>query len=331
MLAFVIFGDQSCEQIHVELERGTQRQEGDGDTVTFRRNQRERLYFNRLFATGEKGGRLFEELSELDPACIDNPRFDRIVAAIQRSRSGSESLFVAANGRLNHVALSLESGSHAGDVGEQISHAELRRRAFFEGREEEGDSTAREGTWLEMTPFRSIRKWVENLQTFRQGHTELPSQLSRLICRAISLTDNVPEHLLDRYLAVRTASSQKTELVVVRLFESSAFRLLWEKVDTRATVMGELPTAMLLQYGERGDPTLEISADLFELLMRFAEGYRLGSEELEGVAAHLQLFKNRLLAMPAREVYLLHPALGQFVAKQELVAATRRISLEVAE
>jgi len=30
------------------------------------------------------------------------------------------------------------------------------------------------------------------------------------------------------------------------------------------------PTAMLLQFGKRGTQTLEISADLFELLLRFA-------------------------------------------------------------
>ena len=59
---------------------------------------------------------------------------------------------------------------------------------------------------------------------------------------------------------------------------------------------------------------LRILAELFELLLRFVEGYRLGSEELEGVAAHMQLFKNRLLAMPAREVCLLHPTLGRFKA-----------------
>ena len=100
---------------------------------------------------------------------------------------------------------------------------------------------------------------------------------------------------------------------------------------TRAKIFGELPTAMLLQFGEKRDPTLEISADLFEFLIRFAKGYRVGAEELEGVAAHLQLFKNRLLAMPATEVCLLHPTLGRFKAKQTLVQGIRQIILEVLE
>jgi len=47
------------------------------------------------------------------------------------------------------------------------------------------------------------------------------------------------------------------------------------------------------------------------------------------VAAHLELFKNRLLAMPAREVSLLHPTLGSYRARQEISDGTRRIVLEV--
>jgi len=174
-----------------------------------------------------------------------------------------------------------------------------------------------------------MRKWVENLVRSRLGRWALPENLCGLICRGVSLTDNVPEELLDRYLAVRTASSPKTDLVVVRLFDLSDFELVWEQAKTRATVFAELPTAMLLQYGARFDPTLEISADLFELLIRFAEGYRLGSEELEGIAGHLQLFKNRLLAMPATEVCLLHPTLGQYTARQRLIEGIRQIVLEV--
>jgi len=49
------------------------------------RSPAERLYFNRLFATGAAGGRLFEELSDFDPAQVDNPRFDRLVASALKS------------------------------------------------------------------------------------------------------------------------------------------------------------------------------------------------------------------------------------------------------
>jgi hypothetical protein len=330
MLAFLIFGDQACEQIHAELEDTVESQDEAQEPAAakLRRLQRARVYFNRLFITGPKGGRLFEELSDFDPAQIDNPRFDRLVGAVESSPEQIEALFVAAEGRLSHAALSIESNTRVSKI-EEFSHRELRRRAFFEGRSQHWGATVGENFWLEMTPFRSARRWVESLSSFRQGQHDLPEELCRLICRAISRTDNVPEALLDRYLAVRTASSPKTDLAVVRLFHVSNFRLVWERAETRATIIGDLPTAMRLEYSARADHTLEISADVFELLIRFAEGYRLGSEEMEGVAAHLRLFKNRLLAMPATEVCLLHPTLGQFMAKQNLVEGTRQIALEI--
>lgn len=329
LMAFLFFGRQTCQQIHEELESP---QEGNEESLTVdnRARQRERLYFNRLFATGSAGGRLFEQLSDFDPAQVDNPRFDRLVAsALKSSPQSLMSLFESDAGRLPHQAVAI-SERFSGERITYPGNADLRRWAFFEGRNDALNGVARSGDfWLEMTPFRSITKWVDSLGGFRKGESSLEKALCRKICRGISLTDNVPDTLLDRYLAVRTAVSPKTDLVVVRLFPLEAFNLKWERPAHRAAVFGELPTAMLLHFGEREDPTLEISADLFELLLRFAHGYRLGSAELEGVAAHLELFKNRLLAMPAREVSLLHPTLGSYRARQEIADGTRRIVLEV--
>jgi serine/threonine protein kinase len=332
MLAYFIFGDQTCEGIHAELEEGVQPTEDGGITTSganqLKQRQKDRLYFNRLFIAGEDGGRLLRELKDFDPATVDNPRFDRLVSSVLKSTRRVEDLFESAEGRLYHNALSLEEGFDDQANLKNI-HDELRRRAFFEGRASHWSSIAGQEYWLEMTPFRSTNLWVNNLAAFGRGVQELSPDLTRQICRAVSLTDNVPEELLKDYLAIRTSSSSKTDLIVVRLFDINDFHLSWERASTKATIYGELPTAMLLQYGHDKDPTLEIPADMFELLVRFARGYRLGSQELEEAAAHLQLFKNRLLAMPAQEVCLLHPILGFHKASQRLIDGTRQISLEV--
>jgi hypothetical protein len=216
----------------------------------------------------------------------------------------------------------------ASDENPFSNFAEIRRRLFFEGQTKKEEGATEDYSWLEMTPFRSFPKWMECLADFWQGRYELPEEVCHLLCRGVSLTESVPEELLDRYMAVRTVASPKTDLIVVRLFPLEQFRLTWERPETKTLVLNPMPTAMLLQYGPEGDPTLEITAELFELLVRFAEGYRLGSAELEGVAAHLELFKNRLLAMPAKEVCLMHPTLGSYRARQELQEGTRRIILE---
>jgi len=331
MLTFLIFGDQTCEQIHTEQE-GTAYEEEEGQeqkqvALKHQLLQLEKLYFKRLFIAGTNGGRLFEELSDFDPAYVDNPRFDRLVAAAQKSPESIESLFTFAEGRIPHVALFFDTKGQEERFYDTL-HVTLRRRYFFEGRKDCWGEVTEDDFWLEMTAFHSTKQWIKYLTNFQKGVHELPEDLCRLICRGISRTDNVPDELLDRFLAVRTASSFKTDLVVVRLFDLSEFTLVWEKTKTPVTVFGEIPRAMLLHFAKGRDPTLEISSDLFEVLMRFAEGYRMGAEELEGVAAHLQLFKNRLLAMPAKEVCLLHPTFGQFKAKQELVNGVRQIIME---
>ncbi|MBW2135568.1 MAG: protein kinase [Deltaproteobacteria bacterium] len=328
MLAYIIFGEQPCEEIHQELEEAPQKEDaGESRFEEFMKRQKRKLYFERVFTTGERGGRLLAELVDFDPGKVDNPRLDRFIASSLKSPERLEDLFTGAADRMPHRALKWITEIPS-DQNPFSGFAEVRRRLFFEGKSPEEERHARAYSWLEMTPFRSFPKWVENLTAFRQGRYELPDDLCRLVCRGISLTDNVPEDLLDRYLAVRTAASPKTELIVVRLFELEKFRLTWESSETQALILSALPTAMLLQYGPEADPTLEISAELFELLIRFAEGYRLGSAELEGVAANLELFKNRLLAMPAKEVCLLHPSLGSYRARQELQEGTRRIILE---
>jgi len=148
MLAFLVFGDQACEQIHSELEEAALDDEEaqEPDAAKLRPRQRERIYFNRLFITAARGGRLFEELSDFDPARVDNPRFDRLVAAAQRSSANIEPLFVAAEGRIPHAALFFEPGTRA-STSEEVSHEELRRRAFFEGRAESWGPSTGESFW----------------------------------------------------------------------------------------------------------------------------------------------------------------------------------------
>lgn len=60
MLAFLVFGDQACEQIHRELEEAALDDEEvqEPAAAKLRPRQRERIYFNRLFITAARGGRI---------------------------------------------------------------------------------------------------------------------------------------------------------------------------------------------------------------------------------------------------------------------------------
>lgn len=334
-MAFAFFGAEDCEAIHRRLEDVGELKEDEPIETT---DPSEALYFNRLFGTGAEGGRLFGELADFDPGKVNNPRLDRALAGASSPRATYREVFARPSKRSEHDELSrllTADADHESDGTVESAKSDskrnlvmLRRRLFFfEGRPEVWDDKQNEEYWLEMTPFRSIKRWTEELPAFTAKHYVLRDDLAQTLCRAISRTENVPEDLLDRFLAVRTTADARVPLVIVRLFPLADFKLSWEHKDAPTLALNELPTSMTLSH-ERGEPRLEISADLFELLMRFAEGYRLGSEELESIAASLRLFKNRLLAIPAKEISLLHPLLGSFTARQELRDGKRKFVLQ---
>lgn len=323
-LAYLIFGNQHCEEIHAELEHtsGSESEESvDIDHGTFGILQHQRIYFNRIFDTGAVGGKLFTDLANFDPAIIDNPSFDRRAVAHSKSADQLEGLFLEST-RLPHVAMTWRNSEFESDNLKRLLSG-IRRRALFEGRHSDSPG----GKWSSMIAYRSADSWIDFLNDFKSGTRQLPKDLSQILARAISRTDNIPEKLVENYVAIQTAANSRTDLVVVRLFDPNDFSLRWDVSGNQATVFSEIPSAMVLEYVD-GDPALKISVDLFEILMRFGQGYRLGAEELEGVAGHLQLFKNRLLAMPANEVCLVHPTLGVYKAIQQLNDGVRQIKLE---
>lgn len=93
-----------------------------------------------------------------------------------------------------------------------------------------------------------------------------------------------------------------------RLFPAAGFTL--EPGDAPASAYVESSrTALRLRYedpdGQQGAKAdLAIRLDLFELLQRFAQGYRPGVADMQGQQLALAVFKNRLASVPYQEVLL---------------------------
>jgi hypothetical protein len=93
-----------------------------------------------------------------------------------------------------------------------------------------------------------------------------------------------------------------------RLFPAAGFTL--EPGDAPASIYVEgSRTALRLRYqdpdGRQGaEAELAIGLDLFELLQRFAQGYRPGVADVQGQQLALAVFKNRLASVPYQEVLL---------------------------
>ncbi|MGW4916252.1 methylation-associated defense system protein kinase MAD6 [Streptomyces albidoflavus] len=93
-----------------------------------------------------------------------------------------------------------------------------------------------------------------------------------------------------------------------RLFPAAGFTLEPGDAPASRYVEGSR-TALRLRYqapdGRQGaEAELAIKLDLFELLQRFAQGYRPGVADMQGQQLALAVFKNRLASVPYQEVLL---------------------------
>ncbi|WP_037340459.1 hypothetical protein, partial [Amycolatopsis sp. MJM2582] len=93
-----------------------------------------------------------------------------------------------------------------------------------------------------------------------------------------------------------------------RLFPAEGFILEPEDSPVSTYIEGSR-TALRLRYrdpdGRQGaEAELAIGLELFELLQRFAQGYRPGISDMQGQQLALAVFKNRLASVPYQEVLL---------------------------
>jgi len=104
-------------------------------------------------------------------------------------------------------------------------------------------------------------------------------------------------------LSVKVIASTEQQLVVLKQLPLKDFEL---KVDyPEGTHMVErLPEIVVLKHYS-GLPRLEITLDLFELLMRMAEGLQPTAPEFRPLLEDLKLFKDVLLLRETRDLILI--------------------------
>lgn len=324
-LAYLLVGTMQCEDIHTKLENIAETDDQHSWLTAS-------PYWEKLFTAGEQAGPLFAQLQDLDPARRNNPQLDRTLSSAVRDQQRTAELLTRPHSARVLQSLLSEAPDHnrRQDTRRATKKklAATRRLLIFEGKHECIESATgrkRENAWLDLLPYRSARLWLKHLAGEPAASLD---DLRDMLCRAITRTDNVPPGVPDDKLAVRTTHDTRSDLVILRLYDVADFQASWQRPHRDQAFLNHFPRALLLGYGAQGEPTLEIPLDLFEVLYRFAAGFHLGAGELEAVAANLQIFKNRLLALTANEVCLLHPTHGNYRARQEKVGPRQQIILE---
>ena len=106
-------------------------------------------------------------------------------------------------------------------------------------------------------------------------------------------------------LALKVRDVERGTIESYRLFLGEQFSLGVRDPAARARFVEHMPDALLLRYsGGPASAELLIDLDMFEMLHRLLEGYRLSLEEERGYYLSLAVFKNVLGSVPYQQVML---------------------------
>jgi serine/threonine protein kinase len=282
-LSFLLTHDLSCEEVHEERRRGIVPISDSG-----------RLYYNAAVSGAGVPDLLLEEWHQLDPGGTPAPALERYLFLHSR-RSEAPMLRELLLESSVRPRVPVTPGAEA-PAAWMVS---FKRRFYFEGREARSTPPARmvpPGSTL--LPYRHFDAFRDALRVpaVRGGDGDL---LMRLLT-GLSVADGVPPSAATDFLALRV-SERAGEVTVIKRFPHSEFVLLRPPLPPR--YVEAVPDRLTLQH-HSGSPELSIGLDLFELLMRAADGQLPGSVEQSALLEDITTFKIQLLARPTTDVMI---------------------------
>ncbi len=285
-LAYLITGNKSCQQVH------DARHEADAGASLIKF-----AYWQSSFAPEEQFDEVLTDLRPFDPARFPHPHLDRFLHFHQAAKDGElRGLLFADKSDLPLQRFANET--------EWI--AAYKRRLYFEatkaGVVQENPRVALPKVrWLQMLPYQYAKGYMELLddRLDDDAKNELRERLALGLLRSDAIIEDVPAGKL----SVKVNASTAQQLVVLKQLPLEEFKL---SVDyppgTRIVEM--LPEIVVLQHVS-GLPRLVITMDMFELLMRMADGLQPTAPEFKPLLDDLKLFKDRLLLSETRDLVLI--------------------------
>lgn len=307
-LAYIVAGTASCETIHEELENGGKSKTGEAVLPPDHR-----LYFQAAFNPDNEGEDNLRDFAGYDPGETPAPRLDRFLhfRRGQDRRREIETMLLQVP---NRASIPVESLTYA--ALDNRWYAAMKRRLWFEGDPDrlaapdghpQSNGLALLPEPLLLLPYRHFAAFLAAIR-LAPSDPQRPTALEDLrdrLCEAISRANGIVNaEQYRKFLCVRTTHNRAVDLTVFKRFPCADF--VCDILPVTARQIETLPNALILRHKDkRIRAELIISLDLFELLMRFTEGYRPGVEEQEPLVADLAQFQNRLLNVRADELLLL--------------------------
>ncbi len=283
-LAYLITGNKSCEQIHAA------RHEADAGASLVNIS-----YWQSAFAPLEQSDESLVDLMPLDPARFPHPHLDRFLHFHQAAQDAEQRRLLFVDKK------DVDPQRFTGET-EWI--AAFKRRAYFDvGKPTTG---VEDGVllpkirWLFLLPYQHSKRFMMLLDG-RLSDEEM-QRLCEKLALGILRSDGVMEDVPAGKLSVKVSASQEQQLVILKQLPLEEFALNVE-YPHGTDMVERLPEIVTLQH-HSGTPRLEISVDLFELLMRMAEGLQPTAPEFLPLLEDLRLFKDVLLLHETRDLVL---------------------------
>lgn len=286
-LAYLITGNASCELVHSAKEN----EEVGASLVNL-------TYWRSSFAPLEMHDELLKDMTALDPARFPHPHLDRYLH-FHQSLADVESrrmLFT------DDIDLPMQRFK---DEVEWI--AAVKRRLYFEVKSAKGIEavafTLPKVRAISLLPYKYARDFIDLLDD--NFEDEAVNQIRADIALGILRSDGIIEDIPEGSLSVQVRASEEQQLIVLKQFPLEDFNLYPERLSA-GNIIEQLPEVMILEYKRgQGFPRLEITLDLFELLMCMKDGLLPDSEEFQPLLEDLKLFKNALILGETRDLILI--------------------------
>lgn len=284
-IAYLITGNANCQQVH-NARHG---EDGGASLINL-------SYWRSAFAPLERSDELLRDLTILDPARFAHPRLDRFLHFHQAPEAAStRQLFF-----VDRSDLPMQRFKD-----EREWMAATKRKLYFEvskaTREKNSIQPIPYMRRLDLLPYQYAKEFVSLLDNRLDDEDVdwIREQLALGILRSDGIMEDVPPDKL----SVQVSASEAQQLVVLKQFPLEDFNVHAEELHEQRLIE-QIPVMVIFEH-RSGTPSLELSLDLFELLMRMADGLQPDAQEYQPLLEDLKRFKDTLLLQETRDLVLI--------------------------
>jgi hypothetical protein len=178
--------------------------------------------------------------------------------------------------------------------------ASLRRKLFFEGLILNPATGLPKPFVNELVPYENIDEFI----SFIESRSDSQGHLKHSIVLAISRSESIYDEQRGREnVCIRTRYDATSEVKAFFTYPAQDFTLEVEAPPAKAEFVEFLPASIRLRHHER-KIVLEISLDLYEMLMRIRDGYVPAAGEMRAFFLNLLMFTNQLMSLPSTRLLL---------------------------